>query len=1004
MAPISLKKGAVDILAGELIMHILQIERKSENFKISMEYVMSNFRFNRFLDVNSLDVSRSLTGLCSKFRVNSFDKKADYLEKKVEEFINLPLLEIDEKDNREVQTDAHYALLAFLMKLSNNPLNCEFKPKEEPKPVKEENTFNWTKYLLLGEEPLEIGANIDSDLEDDLYDSDNEIWQLSEDEDSAEDDEAQHLYDEVSEIQKQLKKFTEVNQYVEEKDWLREKVVPAYWIESEKSTFPFHVQGMKYINSNNQMCNNWELYKNQFTKVSNDPQLLSEKILVRETVWMLLGLENLHVYKFTGTKYDVNEDIVITHLTKETLSKFLTSFTEVGTKVVLLKRFTELCAQKYSEIPKTIQAFGYTISKYLSNRRETLIDLEKTLMEKDNATTLLTLKDDLADDISKVNFIYKIYNHAVVEGHEKYFTVTERVVHFLDVFYDFVCTLDNMGDSGTEKMMLVLPMFLEVCRPYLEDVGCWMATGQLPRDEEFMIYRTQNQVQGETRYWHELFLIRENRSTDGKSSKLVPRFLEKLQKQILVSGKSLGLLEEFVEFTSTVVATDSLYEEFKRSLKINIQKSNERYRHTHALDSTDHIPGDAVSEYISDSGIDPLLRANFHIMFNNVYQRMKTNKEQIAVESGKEEIQDLAILLRDCSCRPPMKRIIDQSLSPVVLGRYGKACVVLLELFKKEMKFLDHLAVMKNFFLMQATGEMYEFYTDIFEKAKHGRYWRDMSYLNIVLQDALQVNYPKLMGNLTVDYYSSKNNLSNAQLFDGLSLHYKVPWPVSIVLDQHAEDKYNEVFRFLFKVKRAIWVLEQLRFQELVYQCSDSQDHSDSEDEGIDYNTTTSTTRRGLKQHVLKDMILSGAHQKLKNRILVLRMKMLHVVRSFHFYLMTRIDDSIHQEFRVESARDLDEILEFHQKFLFSLRQRCFLHEKVARTKDALVRILNLSFELEELWRSSVAVLNVNQLMALEKEFFRCTSFLHSFFTTLSKRGSFPHFEFLATTMKFESR
>ena len=41
----------------------------------------------------------------------------------------------------------------------------------------------------------------------------------------------------------------------------------------------------------------------------------------------------------------------------------------------------------------------------------------------------------------------------------------------------------------------------------------------------------------------------------------------------------------------------------------------------------------------------------------------------------------------------------------------------------------------------------------------------------------------------------------------------QVPWPVSIVLDRVSEDKYNEVFRFIFKTKRAIWVLEQLRFQ-----------------------------------------------------------------------------------------------------------------------------------------------------------------------------------------------
>jgi len=41
----------------------------------------------------------------------------------------------------------------------------------------------------------------------------------------------------------------------------------------------------------------------------------------------------------------------------------------------------------------------------------------------------------------------------------------------------------------------------------------------------------------------------------------------------------------------------------------------------------------------------------------------------------------------------------------------------------------------------------------------------------------------------------------------------QVPWPVSILLDRSAEDKYNEIFRFIFKAKRAIWVLEQLRFQ-----------------------------------------------------------------------------------------------------------------------------------------------------------------------------------------------
>ena len=42
------------------------------------------------------------------------------------------------------------------------------------------------------------------------------------------------------------------------------------------------------------------------------------------------------------------------------------------------------------------------------------------------------------------------------------------------------------------------------------------------------------------------------------------------------------------------------------------------------------------------------------------------------------------------------------------------------------------------------------------------------------------------------------------------------------------------------------------------------------------------------KAHI-KDFVLNPTHQKLKMRMLIVRMKLLHVIRSFHFYLMTRV-------------------------------------------------------------------------------------------------------------------
>ena len=46
------------------------------------------------------------------------------------------------------------------------------------------------------------------------------------------------------------------------------------------------------------------------------------------------------------------------------------------------------------------------------------------------------------------------------------------------------------------------------------------------------------------------------------------------------------------------------------------------------LDKTDGKRLDGPTEYIKDITIDPLLRENFKIMFNNVFQSLKLNKEQ----------------------------------------------------------------------------------------------------------------------------------------------------------------------------------------------------------------------------------------------------------------------------------------------------------------------------------------------------------------------------------------
>lgn len=73
MASISLKRSYINELAGTLIKHTIDVKNEDDdNFKAALQFLMSNFRFHRFLDVNPQDVDRKVDGLVSKFRVYSY--------------------------------------------------------------------------------------------------------------------------------------------------------------------------------------------------------------------------------------------------------------------------------------------------------------------------------------------------------------------------------------------------------------------------------------------------------------------------------------------------------------------------------------------------------------------------------------------------------------------------------------------------------------------------------------------------------------------------------------------------------------------------------------------------------------------------------------------------------------------------------------------------------------------------------------------------------------------
>lgn len=79
---------------------------------------------------------------------------------------------------------------------------------------------------------------------------------------------------------------------------------------------------------------------------------------------------------------------------------------------------------------------------------------------------------------------------------------------------------------------------------------------------------------------------------------------------------------------------------------------------------------------------------------------------------------------------------------------------------------------------------MYDFYTSIFDKIREKETWQNVSFLNVQLQEAVGQRYPEDSLRLSISFENvdtTKKKLP-VHILDGLTLSYKVPWPVDIVI------------------------------------------------------------------------------------------------------------------------------------------------------------------------------------------------------------------------------
>ncbi|XP_027354208.1 gamma-tubulin complex component 5 [Abrus precatorius] len=311
-----------------------------------------------------------------------------------------------------------------------------------------------------------------------------------------------------------------------------------------------------------------------------------------------------------------------------------------------------------------------------------------------------------------------------------------------------------------------------------------------------------------------------------------------------------------------------------------------------------------------------------------------------------------------------------------------------------EWRLMDELAVLRAIYLLGSGDLLQHFLTVIFNKLDKGETWDDDFELNTILQesirnsadcmllsapDSLVVSITKSLVDSDEEASTSgvvlsthKSHISSFGIngLDMLKFTYKVPWPLELIANTEAIKKYNQVMRFLLKVKRAKFVLDKVR------------------------------------RWMWKDR---GSITNDRKHHWLVEQKLLHFVDAFHQYVMDRVYHSAWRELceGMTAAKSLDEVIEVHEAYILSIQRQCFvvpdkLGALIASRINSILGIALDFYIIQQTLSSGGAVSAIKarcemEVDRIEKQFDECIAFLLRVLSFKLNVGHFPHLADLVT-------
>lgn len=323
---------------------------------------------------------------------------------------------------------------------------------------------------------------------------------------------------------------------------------------------------------------------------------------------------------------------------------------------------------------------------------------------------------------------------------------------------------------------------------------------------------------------------------------------------------------------------------------------------------------------------------------------------------------------------PPYERVMAAALKDLLNENLVVAQQLLLKIFKEEFHLLIHFQNLRQVYLMEATSNMQCFYIPLFKdvssglkytktssltipvsfQIEAGRSWTNPYLLTAQLSSAMSTcltDYTSLF-TVTIESEFSRNTTNVLEAVDELTINYVLDERLCRVITPLSLERYNKskhsnsplsrfhnlqpplsisVFRFLLKVKWAVWTLDNLKFH-------------------VQYK------RRFPYAPVTPiEMIL--------RRLMLVRTWIFYLINCLHSHLIHFVITNLDQQLNtlIEKARNLSQIIKAHEGFVSTAFGDCFLKESDIAIQGHIRQLLRLVSVVRDEWK------NLTVIMELEK-------------------------------------